>query len=262
MLDPRRAFKMLLIIFLKSLRAHWALLLVVGTVLPVALVFGLEALPFATSPALHSAEIALGMITAMLGVTVLAMPAILAQMRASGELAFFAALPVGRNTWLAAFVAANGLTALPGMVLTDLVVVTPTHHFVPVSLVVLPLGVLAFAALAGIGICLGVLARSPTMALALGTLVYLISLGGMLLFTGASQLAPGTRILVAFIPSSLASDALAASLPFGEPQALFADLVLLLLYAVAGFFVAQYTLPWRVVGKPNVTRQPTPLVGG
>lgn len=258
MLDPRRAFQLLLVIFLKSLRAHWALLLVVGTVLPVALVLGLDAMPFATTPALRSAEIALGMITAMLGVTVLAMPATLSQMRASGELAFFAALPVGRITWLAAFVAAYGLTALPGMALADLVAASPNHQIVPVSLWTLPLALLAFAALAGIGICLGVLARSQTMALALGSLVFLVCLGGMLLFAGTAHLAPATRMLVAFLPSSLASDALAAGLPLGAPQALFADLVLLALYAVAGFVVAQRALPWRVVGKQEVTGQPVP----
>jgi hypothetical protein len=236
MIRSSRAYRLLLSLFAVQLRANVVPIALNGMVLPIG---ALAAFPALRTPATV-------ILMPLLGVTLLVIPPTIARLRHQGQITYFAGLAIDRFPLLLAFLTIYALVALLGISLTMLFAGVAIHMRLPFNvwslIIVLPL---AYLALAGVGMLLGVIIPSQAAVLATSNVVALLLLIGIV--PALSQQAPAfARTFTGIVPSGLARKAFD---DFGSWQTLFplaTALVLLLLYAAATLLVTAYIIPWRV----------------
>ena len=236
MITSRRAYRLLLLLFAVQLRANIVPIALSGIALPIG--------ALAVFPALRTSTAVI--LLPLLGVTLLVMPTTMSSLRRQGQLTYFAGLAIDRFPLLLAFTTIYALVALLGVSLTTIFAVAAVHVRMPFSVwnlvIIVPL---AYLALAGVGMALGVVIPGQAGVLATSNVLALLLLIGVV--PAVSQQAPAfLRVLSGILPSGLARTALD---DFGSWQTFFpfaTALVLLLLYAAAMLLVTAYIIPWRV----------------
>lgn len=239
MIRSGRAYRLLLSLFAIQLRGNIFPIALSGAVLPIGV---LVAFPMLRT---SSAVILLP----LLGLTLLVIPPTIARLRSQGQITYFAGLAIDRFPLLLAFLTVYALVAALGICLTTLFAVAVAHMRFTLggwSLVVI--APLAYFALAGIGMLLGVVIPRQAGALAASNVVALLFFVGSV--PGLSQQTPAlVRALAAVTPVGLASTAFADFGSWGNFFPLATALVFLLLYAAATLLVTAYVIPWRVESR-------------
>ena len=238
--------RFLFVALLLEERGWWFGTLIISTLFPLLLVFGMGYVGGAREPD-ELAYVVSGSVVVSLttmGVTVLAQG--LAGARERGELLYYASLPISKATFIAAFVAAKLLMQLPGVLLAliggSLIHGLPLAAS-PTALLVIPLAALS---LSGVGAALGLLSPSYQATNALSQLVLFVVLFASPVMIPAELLPAPLQWLGYLLPPTYAADALRLGLAGAADERLLLDLGVLAAFAALSLVGVARGLPWRV----------------
>jgi hypothetical protein len=249
--DARTAFRPLVSMHLRALRGQFAAIMLATVVLPLGIIAALDASPLVGVPLQRTNILALSPLLPLLGMAFLVIPPHLARMRESGQMRFFAALPIHRGVLLRSLLMTGALAVLPGVVLTTIWAMDLLHD--QALLAVLPLLALVVAALplAPLGACIGLVGLRQGTAMVWGVCAYAASVGSLIVLIAAKHLTPAAHNLATILPGSLGSDLVAAFLPLSGSRSVGSDLLGLLLYAGGAAYLAFRLVPWRIAAQAD-----------
>lgn len=227
-------------------RGWWFGTLVVSTLFPVLLVFGLgyvggertrEGLGYVVT-----GSVVVSLTT--MGVTMLAQ--MLGQAKERGDFLYYASLPISKGAFVAALLAAKLTIQLPG-VLAALVAGSLIHGFPlvpsPVTLLVIPLTALS---LSGLGAAFGLLSRNYQATNALSQLVLFVVMFASPVMIPAELLPAPLLWLGHALPPTYAADALRRSTAGVHDARLALDLGVLAAFALVSLVGVARGLRWRL----------------
>jgi len=237
-------FLILLKIQLATFRMMGPFALMISGVLPVGMMFVMRTIG-GELPLDRAINLVAGSMVMGLGNTCIAtMGQIIADMRLSGSLAYYATLPIARWRFILAISTAYLLAGLPSMVI--ILAMAPLilgHTLVlhPAMLLVLALGAIA---LSGIGAAIGLYARSPIAAN-----VYSLAVSFGLVFLSpvyytVESMPYALAKVSAIMPTTYLAQALRIIL-YGHTDGLINNVAILSLYAIAMMAIVQNRIRWR-----------------
>ena len=168
----------------------------------------------------------------------------LAWSRQNNLLDYYAMLPISRLQLILAIVAVATITSVPGALVnlllgTKILDVAVVWH----PLLVLVIG-LAVLSMSGVGVMIGVYAKSGTHANLINNLVLIVVMFLSPTFVPIERLPVALRITARLLPTTYAADALRASLAGSMGKALPA-LIVLAVWAFATLWLAVHRMEWR-----------------
>jgi ABC-2 type transport system permease protein len=236
----RRGGKLVVLMWLQlaRLRTSWRPYLIVSTVMPLGIAVLLRAVMDAEQVEDFGVQIVAGsavLAVAMTAVVMLAQR--VAWLKESGALDYYATLPVGRGSLIAAVLVSFAIFSLPGTV----VVVVLGAQLFDLSLAALwaavPVWALGSFALAGVGVAIGFGAPDEQLA---GMYSNLAMMAVLFLGILPPERIPGWLEPVrAILPSTYAVDALKPGLAGEVPASTAVDLLILGLFGAASFWAVR-----------------------
>jgi hypothetical protein len=241
---PERARGFILLIRLSATlwRAAWALVVTWGLVIPIALVAVAQGAA-SSHAASKSILLAAAVVLPLAGIALVALPALVADLRARGTITLLGTLPVERAAVMLAIASIALLAAVPGVILTA----ASAAHVLALHLDWQPwlllLAPLTFAAMAGIGFIIGSLAADRAGALVAGNIVFaVVSAAVPLTQTSSPAIA---RFLFTLTPGALAAHAGADLFSWTGLGDILPEIVALAIYVGVLLPVADRLWPWR-----------------
>lgn len=237
-------FFILLRIQLSTFRMMGPFAIMISGVLPVGMMFVLRTIS-GELPRDRAIDIVVGSMVMGLGNTCIAtMGQIMAEMRLTGSLAYFATLPIARWRFILSISAAYLLAGLPSMAVILIMAPLIFGHVLvvhPALPLVLALGAVA---LSGVGAAIGLYARSPIAAN-----VYSLAVSFGLVFLApvyhsADVMPPILAQASTVLPTTYLARSL-RTLFHGQTYGLVIDLALLSLSAVVMMAIVQNRIRWR-----------------
>jgi ABC-2 type transport system permease protein len=226
---------------------QWIGMLISLTVaLNLGMVFTFSFISGSRDPALGMYVVPGAAIMALVTLGVSLVASDLAQQRRSGAIQYYAALPISKTAYILAMVTANGVAALPGVLITVLAggwLYNLPFVFNPLVLIVIPLSAISLAGL-GATIGLGIKNWRVVGMVAQLTMFFIMffapvmipveRLPGFLQFTGW------------LLPPTYAARAFRAALSPGFSMETLMDLGILAAFALGSLFLVSRTLEWRL----------------
>lgn len=168
----------------------------------------------------------------------------LAWSRQNNLLDYYATLPVSRLQLILAIVAVAALTSIPGALIniwigTKILGTTIVWH--PVLILVIGLAVLSMA---GVGVMIGVYAKSGTHANLINNLILILVMFLSPVFVPMERLPAALQISARILPTTYAADALRATLAGNTKNAVPA-LIVLTIWAIVTLWLAVHRIEWR-----------------
>jgi ABC-2 type transport system permease protein len=170
----------------------------------------------------------------------------LAQQRRSGAIQYYAALPISKAAYILAMVTANGIAALPGMLVTIVAgawLYRLPLVFNPLVLVVVPLSAVS---LAGLGAVIGLGIKNWRLVglVAQSVMFFIIFFAPVMIPT---ERLPGVlQVSGWFLPPTYAARAFRAALAPGLAMETLLDVAVLALFAVGSLALVSRFLEWRL----------------
>jgi ABC-2 type transport system permease protein len=220
------------------LRTSWRPYLIVSTVMPLGIAVLLRAVMDAEQVAEFGVQIVAGSAVLAIAMTAVVMLAQrVAWMKESGALDYYATLPVGRGSVIAAVLLSFAVFSLPGTI----VVVLLGSQLFDLSLAALwaavPVWALGSFALAGMGVAIGFGAPDEQLA---GMYSNLAMMAVLFLGILPPERIPGWLGPVrSILPSTYAVDALKPGLAGQMPASTLADLLILGLFGAVSFWAVR-----------------------
>ncbi|MFF0379939.1 ABC transporter ATP-binding protein/permease [Actinoplanes missouriensis] len=240
-------FKYLWLEQMLEVRTTWTWSLLFGLLMPVAMVFGLARIGNGLDDPASLLYIVSGAAVFSLateGIATLAQR--IGVIKTDGMMVYYASLPIGKVSFVAALVLSRLLLIMPGLVTPIIAadLMYDTNYVIsPWLLVVLPLSCLALSA---IGLAIGTLIASMDLIVVVtNLLIFVLLLASPVLIPPESLPAP-LRVLGYLLPPTYAADALRHTLD-GTLGATFAlDLAALAALTVIGLAGATRWIRWRL----------------
>ncbi|MGJ7416575.1 ABC transporter permease [Streptomyces cinereoruber] len=229
-----------------EVRTTWPWTLMFGFLMPLAMVFGLSRIGTAPAGPENMLFITSGAAVFALateGIATLAQR--IGHLKSQGQMLYYASLPIGKASFVAALVCARLVLVAPGLltpVLAAKYLFGADVVLSPVLLLVLPLAALALAAL---GLTIGSLIDDVELTVVVtNLLVFVLLLASPVLMPPESLPAP-LRLIGVLLPPTYAADGLRLSLAGDLGTDLLVDLLVLTAMAAAGLAAAARWLRWR-----------------
>lgn len=241
---PLAAWWDLVLIRLHEVRDYWYWLVIGWLVFPGAILFFMKTAT-AGDPAMATYLVTGNAVVSLVINTVQMLASDLAWARQRKDLDFFATLPVSRLQLVLAFVAHSALLSVPGALLNVLAgawLLGMPLDPVPLFPAVVLLSVLSMV---GVGVMVGVTARSGTQANVVNNLILVLTMFLSPVMVPAERLPQVLQAVGALLPPTYAADALRGTLGLGDPGRLPLDLAVLAGWAVVTGYLAVRHLEWR-----------------
>ena len=247
---PRRAlteFRYLLAEQLLEVRTTWSWHLLLSVLMPAAMVFGLARIGNGLGDATSLLYIVSGaavFAVATEGIGTLAQR--IGMLRKDGMMVYYASLPIGRASFLAAMVSARLLLVLPGLVTPVIAAILLYDADFTLSPALLPVLLVTCLSLSAFGLAIGTLVSSQDLIVVITNLLVFVLLLAAPVLIPAESLPVALRVLGYLLPPTYAADALRQALSgqFGTAFAL--DMTVLVAMAALGLAVATRWIRWRV----------------
>lgn len=226
-----------------GVRDHWYWYVMGWLVFPIAILFFMK-MATAADPSVALYLITGNAVMALVFGPVQFISNDLAWLRQRNDLDFFATLPITRLQLVMAVLAVAALTSIPGTIINLLIgswVVGLPLAWHPLFPLVLVLSVLSMA---GIGVMIGVYARSGTHANIMNNLMLIMVMFLSPVFIPADRLPAVLQYTARVLPTTYVSHGLRATLG-GDPAGLGLGMAVLVVWAVLTLWFATQRLEWR-----------------
>jgi len=226
---------------------QWLGMLVSLTVaLNLGLVFTFSFISGSRDPALGMYVVPGAAIMSLVTLGVSMVASDLAQQRRTGAIQYYAALPISKAAYVLAMVTANGVAALPGLIITVVAgawLYDLPFVFNPIVLIVIPLSAIS---LAGLGACIGLGIKNWRVVGLVAQLTMFFIMFFAPVMIPPSRL-PGILQLTGWLlPPTYAARAFRAALAPGITAEALMDIGILAAFAIGSLVLVSRTLEWRL----------------
>lgn len=236
----------LFLIRLQDVREEWHWLVIGWFVFPVGILVFLRA---ATAGEREMAAYVVtgNAVVALVLNSVQQLSSSLAWSRQRHDLDYYTTLPISRLQLVLAYVAQAMLLSVPGALVNLAVGALVFHLTLTVAPWVLAAIALMVLSMSGIGVAIGITARTGTEANVINNLVLVVTMFLSPVMVPASRLPAFLRYASALLPTTYAAHALRAAMDLvpHTPQSLFLDLAVLGVWAAGTLYLALTRMEWR-----------------
>jgi ABC-2 type transport system permease protein len=241
------AFKYLLLEQLLEVRTTWSWNLLLGVLMPAAMVFGLARIGNGLGDATSLLYIVSGAAVfsvATEGIGTLAQR--IGMLKKDGMMVYYASLPISKAPFLAALVSARLMLITPGLITPVVVAIALYDADFELSPALLPVLLVTCLALSAIGLAIGTLVSNMDLIVIItNLLVFVLLLAAPVLIPPESLPGP-LRVFGYLLPPTYAAEALRHALS-GQFDLTFAiDMTVLVAMAALGLTAATRWIRWRV----------------
>jgi ABC-2 type transport system permease protein len=244
-----RAVKYLFLERALEIRANWAWSLILGLLMPTAMVFGLARIGSGLSDRQSLLFIISGSaVFAAASEGVMAVAQIVGLMRENGMIVYYAALPISKASFTMAMSLSRFLTILPGL-LTPVIVGRLLYDIdVEVSLWLLLILPLTSLSLAGLGVSLGFLLPNMDLINLITNLIVFVLLLGAPVLIPPEALPEAIRVIGFAFPPTYAAEAIRLVLDGEIGRVLYRDIGILTAFMVFFYSLVLRSFGWRLKG--------------
>jgi ABC-2 type transport system permease protein len=232
---------------LLEVRTTWSWHLLLSVLMPAAMVFGLARIGNGLGDATSLLYIVSGaavFAVATEGIGTLAQR--IGMLRKDGMMVYYASLPIGRASFLAAMVSARLLLVAPGLVTPVVAAIVLYDADFSLTPALLPVLLVTCLALSAFGLAIGTLVSNMDLIVIITNLLVFVLLLAAPVLIPAESLPVALRVLGYLLPPTYAADALRHALS-GQFDGTFAlDMAVLVAMATLGLAASTRWIRWRV----------------
>lgn len=235
----------LMLIRWANIRNEWYFHVIIGPLIPFAMLVALRLLGAVNDPQTAFYVAAGNGILALINGPMQSLANDLAWGRQRGDLEYYAALPFSKTQLVLAFVTVTSIFAIPSMLVALLVGSWWLNYTISITLWTLPIMILASLSMAGLGVFIGVNARNGHHANMMNSLMLVAVMFFSPVLIPYESLPSVLRYTAKLFPSSYAADGFRASLQGGSGIAVWGNALVLLAFSVGLIWFATKKLDWR-----------------
>jgi ABC-2 type transport system permease protein len=232
---------------LLEVRTTWSWHLLLSVLMPAAMVFGLARIGNGLGDATSLLYIVSGaavFAVATEGIGTLAQR--IGMLRKDGMMVYYASLPIGRGSFLAAMVSARLLLVAPGLVTPVVAAIVLYDADFSLSPALLPVLLVTCLSLSAFGLAIGTLVSNQDLIVIITNLLVFVLLLAAPVLIPADSLPAALRVLGYLLPPTYAADALRHALSGDFGGAFAVDMTVLVAMTALGLAASTRWIRWRV----------------